>query len=258
MSTTGVHERSSAPAGSKLAGVRLQDVSFAYPARGRRLARVTAIEELSLTIAPEEFVAFVGPSGCGKSTLLELVCGLLAPTGGRLDGGDAVLMPQRDQLLPWLDALDNAALAARVRGDGRKQARESARPLMQQLGLGGFEHARPHELSGGMRQRVAFARTLLSGKPVLCLDEPFGALDALTRAEMGEWLSSALVAQPRTTLLVTHDVEEACVLADRVVVLSPRPARVRAVLAVDLPRPRRPTDAAIVALRKHALEVLAA
>ena len=98
---------------------------------------------------------------------------------------------------------------------------------MQQLGLGGFEHARPYELSGGMRQRVAFVRTLLSGKPVLCLDEPFGALDALTRAEMGEWLSAALAAQPRTTLLVTHDVEEACVLADRVVVLSPRPARVR-------------------------------
>ncbi len=240
------------------AGVLLKGVCFSYPAQRRRMAPVAAIDALSLTIEPGEFVAFVGPSGCGKTTLLELVCGLLAATGGQLESDDAVLMPQRDQLLPWLDALGNAALAQRIQGAGREQARASARPLMQQLGLGGFEHARPYELSGGMRQRVAFLRTLLSGKPVLCLDEPFGALDALTRAEMRDWLVTALVAQPRTTLLVTHDVEEACVLADRVVVLSPRPARVRAVLAVDAPRPRRATDPVVVALRERALEALAA
>jgi NitT/TauT family transport system ATP-binding protein len=237
--------------------VALEDLRFSYPAAGRGRAPLEAVGPLSLDIAPGEFVAFVGPSGCGKSTLLELVCGLLRPSGGRLSGDPAVLMPQRDGLLPWLDALDNAALAPRVRGARREQARAAAHPLMQQLGLAGFESARTYELSGGMRQRVAFARTLLSGKAVLCLDEPFGALDALTRAELAAWLDRALADQPRTTLLVTHDVEEACVLADRVVVLTPRPARVKAVLTVDVPRPRRPTDPRIVALRERALEALA-
>ena len=235
-------------------GVVLDGVRLSYPGRGR--PALEAVGPVDLRIAPGEFVALVGPSGCGKTSLLELVCGLLTPSGGRLTGDRAVLMPQHDGLLPWLDALDNAALAPRVRGAGRAQARATAHPLMQELGLAGFEHARPYELSGGMRQRVAFARTLLSGKPVLCLDEPFGALDALTRAELAAWLSAALAAQPRTTLLVTHDVEEACVLADRVVVLTPRPARVKAILAVDLPRPRRPTDPALVALRERALQEL--
>ncbi|MEA2288226.1 MAG: hypothetical protein QOD55_223, partial [Solirubrobacteraceae bacterium] len=126
------------------------------------------------------------------------------------------------------------------------------------FGLEGFERARPHELSGGMRQRVAFLRTLLSGKPVLCLDEPFGALDALTRREMQEWLAAALQREGRTVLLVTHDVEEAALLADRIVVLSPRPGRVVAELPVDVPRPRRAADPALVALRERALEALRA
>ena len=247
-----------APATGDSAGVRLDGVSFAHPAQRRRLAPVAVLDDVTLTIAAGEFVAVVGPSGCGKSTLLELVCGLLSADRGTLRGDDAVLMPQRDQLLPWLDALDNAALALRIQGASRAQARASALPLMQELGLGGFERARPYELSGGMRQRVAFLRTLLSGKPVLCLDEPFASLDAITRAEMRDWLTSALAAQPRTTLLVTHDVEDACVLADRVVVMSPRPARIRAILEIGTPRPRRPTDLAIVAVRERALEVLAA
>ena len=151
---------------------------------GATRRRCEAVGPVSLHVAPGEFVALVGPSGCGKTTLLELACGLLTPTAGRLTADPAVLMPQHDGLLPWLDALDNAALAPRVRGASRAAARAAAHPLMQELGLAGFERARPYELSGGMRQRVAFARTLLSGKPVLCLDEPFGALDALTRAEL--------------------------------------------------------------------------
>ena len=256
MSTSTAPQR--APATGDSAGVRLDGVSFAYPAQRRRMAPVVVLDDVTLTIAPGEFVAVVGPSGCGKSTLLELVCGLLSPDRGSLRGEEAVLMPQRDQLLPWLDALDNAALALRIQGAGRAQARANARPLMQALGLSGFEQARPYELSGGMRQRVAFLRTLLSGKPVLCLDEPFASLDAITRAEMRDWLTSALAAQPRTTLLVTHDVEDACVLADRVVVMSPRPARIRAILDVGTPRPRRATDAAIVTLRERALEALSA
>jgi len=239
-------------------GVELDDVCFAHPGRGRGAAPVNAVDGVSLSVAGREIVALVGPSGCGKTTLLELVCGLLRPGSGTLTSAPAVLMPQRDLLLPWLDALDNAALALRIHGAGRDAARASAQPLFGAFGLEGFERARPYELSGGMRQRVAFLRTLLSGKPVLCLDEPFGALDALTRAEMRDWLGAALTREPRTTLLVTHDVEEAAVLADRIIVLTPRPARVAAVLDVPLPRPRRGTDPAIVALREQALEALGA
>jgi NitT/TauT family transport system ATP-binding protein len=184
------------------------------------------------------------------------VCGLAEPTAGTVAAEPAVLMPQRDSLLPWLSALDNAALPLRVAGRSRGEARAAAKPVMEELGLGGFEHARPDELSGGMRQRVAFLRTLLAGKPVLCLDEPFGALDAITRSEMQAWLGTALEREPRTVLLVTHDVEEALVVADRVLVLSPRPGRVVREITVHVPRPRTPTDPAVVALRELAMEAL--
>jgi NitT/TauT family transport system ATP-binding protein len=143
-----------------------------------------------------------------------------------------------------------------VHGSSRAEARERARPAFAAFGLAGFEAARPAELSGGMRQRVAFLRTLLAGKPVLALDEPFASLDALTRAEMQAWLAGALLREPRTVLLVTHDVEEAVVLADRVVVLSPRPGRVVAELSVPLPRPRSRTESAVVALREQAMRAL--
>ncbi len=237
----------------------LEGVGFAYPPARRGAAPVEAVADVSLVVEREQIVALVGPSGCGKSTLLELVCGLRAPSAGSVSGDPAVLMPQRDLLLPWFDALDNAGLALRLRpGGSRAAARAGAQATFADFGLTGFERSRPHELSGGMRQRVAFLRTLLSGKPVLCLDEPFGALDALTRAEMRDWLGAALLRDPRTTLLVTHDVEEACVLADRVVVLSPRPARVLASIDVPLPRPRRATDPQLLALRERALEALGA
>jgi ABC-type nitrate/sulfonate/bicarbonate transport system ATPase subunit len=218
---------------------------------GRAFGPVEALRDVSLAVAAGEIVAVVGPSGCGKSTLLELVCGLQAPDTGTVTADPAVLMPQRDLLLPWMSALDNAALALRVAHARRDDARDRARPVFAALGLEGFERARPRELSGGMRQRVAFARTLLSGRPVLCLDEPFGALDALTRRDMQEWLAQALQAEPRTVLLVTHDVEEALKLADRVLVFSPRPGRIVAEL------PGRPATAAeLLALRERALEAL--
>ena len=222
----------------------------------RAFGDVVALAGMSLRVAAREVVAVVGPSGCGKSTLLELVCGLQRPDAGRVESDPAVLMAQRDLLLPWSSALDNAALPLLVRGVKRARAREQARPLFAQLGLEGFESARPDELSGGMRQRVAFLRTLLAGKPVLALDEPFASLDALTRGQMQEWLTGALEREPRTVLLVTHDVEEAVVLADRVVVMSPRPGRGVAEVLVDLPRPRKRTDPAVVALRERALEAL--
>jgi ABC-type nitrate/sulfonate/bicarbonate transport system ATPase subunit len=220
----------------------------------RAFGGVQALDGVDLDVAPHEIVAVVGPSGCGKTTLLELVCGLQAPDGGTIRSDRAVLMPQRDGLLPWLTAIDNAALAPRLAGASRAAARARAHPLFVAFGLEGFERARPHELSGGMRQRVAFLRTLLSGKPVLCLDEPFGALDALTRREMQDWLAQALAREPRTVLLVTHDVEEAARLAHRVLVMSPRPGRITAELSVPASR----TDAEVLAVRERALEALRA
>jgi NitT/TauT family transport system ATP-binding protein len=234
--------------------VLLEGVSKSF--QDARLGRVEALHEVTLHADPGAVLAVVGPSGCGKSTLLELVCGLQPADAGALTAAPAALMPQRDLLLPWLSAIDNAALALRIAGLGRDAARAQAAPLFASFGLEGFERARPSELSGGMRQRVAFLRTLLAGKPVLCLDEPFGALDAITRQDMQGWLSGALEREPRTVLLVTHDVEEAIVLADRVLVLSPRPGRVIAELEVPWPRPRSRTDPQLVALRERALEAL--
>ena len=248
-----------APAtGIDLDAVRLDRVSMTFPPARRGGAPVSALDGVSLRVRTGEIVAVVGPSGCGKTTLLELVCGLIEPTSGTVESQAAALMAQRDLLLPWAGAADNAALALRVAGLDRARARERAVALLHDFGLHGFERARPYELSGGMRQRVAFARTLLAGRPVLCLDEPFAALDALTRLQMQDWLAATLHADPRTVVLVTHDVEEAIVLADRVVVLSQRPGRVLATLDVDVPRPRRRDDPDLVALRARALEELGA
>jgi ABC-type nitrate/sulfonate/bicarbonate transport system ATPase subunit len=232
------------PRDVEAAAVEIDGVEVSYGA-------VQALRGVTLRVAPGEIVAVVGPSGCGKSTLLELVCGLIEPDAGRVRAGAAALMPQRDALLPWLSALDNAALALRVAGVARASARAAAHEHFAAFGLEGFEGARPAALSGGMRQRVAFLRTLLAGRPVLCLDEPFGALDALTRLQMQRWLEGALAREPRTVLLVTHDVEEAVLLADR-------PGRIVSVLDVALPRPRARDARAVVELRERALGVLGA
>jgi ABC-type nitrate/sulfonate/bicarbonate transport system ATPase subunit len=205
------------------------------------------LDGVSLTVAPGEFVAVVGPSGCGKSTLFDVVAGLEPPDAGRVlvDGADATgrtdafaYMPQQDLLFPWRTVLDNTTLGLEVAGLRRRAARERARPLFAQFGLDGFEGARPAELSGGMRQRAALLRTVVQDRPVLLLDEPFGALDALTRTEMQVWLSRTRGRFDWTVVLVTHDVREAVLLADRVAVLAPRPTRVRRLVTVDLPRPR--------------------
>src|SRR5918997_2083 len=243
--------RATEPRDDQQAGVELTGVDKDHGA-------VQALRGVSLRVRPGEIVALAGPSGCGKSTLLELVCGLLAPDAGTVRAAPAALMPQRDALLPWLSALDNAGLALRVAGVPRAEARARAHEHFAAFGLEGFERSRPAALSGGMRQRVAFLRTLLAGRPVLCLDEPFGALDALTRLQMQRWLEGALAREPRTVLLVTHDVEEAVLLADRVVLLSPRPGRIVDELDVALPRPRARDDRAVVELRERALEVLGA
>ena len=234
-------------------GVRVERVGRTFAAR---TGAVQALAGMSLHAAPGEIVTVVGPSGCGKTTLLELICGLQQPDEGTVTSAPAALMPQRDLLLPWLTAIDNAALALRVHGMGRDEARETVAPWLQRFGLAEFERTRPAHLSGGMRQRVSFLRSLLAGKPVLALDEPFAALDAMTRAEMQGWLGHVLGTEPRTVVLVTHDVEEAVVLGDRVIVMSPRPGRVVRQLNVPLARPRRRTDPDVVALREEALTAL--
>src|SRR3954452_4463953 len=244
----------------------------AVEARGvaRRFGTTRALEGLDLSVGEREVVAIVGPSGCGKSTLLELFAGLQEPDAGAVAAGglDAAgarlrgcgFLPQSDLRLPWRHALGNAGLADECAGASRAEARRSAAPLFERFGLAEFEGAYPPEMSGGMRQRVAFLRTLLAGRPVLLLDEPFASLDAITRAGMQEWLAEALAREPRTVVLVTHDVEEALFLADRVAVLSPRPGRVVAELPVDIRRPRARretvTSAAFLALRERAMEAL--
>ena len=239
-------------------------------ALAHRFGDLEVIERLDLAVGAGELVALVGPSGCGKSTLLELIAGLESPSAGtirvgaeaRPDGrlSACAYMPQRDLLLPWLSAIDNAGLAARNRGESRDAARERALPLFERFGLGGFEDSRPSELSGGMRQRVAFARTLLANKPVLLLDEPFAGLDAITRGEMQEWLALALTTEQRTVVLVTHDVEEALYLCDRAVILAARPAHPVETIESPVPRGRdrgaTVTDAAFVAARERALGAL--
>jgi NitT/TauT family transport system ATP-binding protein len=251
------------PGGTPSAEVSIRGLGHSY-------GDLQAIERLDLDVPAHGVLGLVGPSGCGKSTLLELIAGLQQPTAGEIEvGGMAdsagrlarcAFMPQRDMLLPWLSAIDNAALALRNRGMHRRAAREQAGRLFERFGLGGFERTRPAELSGGMRQRVAFLRTLVAGKPVLALDEPFASLDAITRAEMQGWLAEALRADPRTVVLVTHDVEEALYLSDRVAVLSARPARV--VDELSAPAPRAPdrdaavTDPEFIAVRERAMAAL--
>lgn len=206
-----------------------------------------ALEDVSLELAPGAFVALVGPSGCGKSTLLRIAAGLETPEVGEVlvDGapvsgpGHAGFMPQQHALLPWRRVLDNLALGPELAGASRADARERARAWLADFGLEGFERAWPRELSGGMRQRAALLRTVLVGRDLLLLDEPFGALDALTRLELQDWLLAMRRRFGWSVLLVTHDADEATYLADRAVVLGPRPGRIVAEVDVPLPRPRR-------------------
>ena len=197
---------------------------------------------------PGEFVTVIGASGSGKSTLFNLCVGLLEPDEGSIiiDGnksrsrlGMLGYMPQRDLLLPWRRVVDNVLLSQDIKGIPRKESRQKALEMFQRFGLEGFEHDYPSSLSGGMRQRVALLRTWLTGCDTLLLDEPFGALDALTRKELQDWLLKVWQEFGRTVVFITHDVEEAVYLADRVIVLSARPGQVKRELVVDLPRPRR-------------------
>ena len=230
---------------------------------------------VSLDVGPREFVTLLGPSGCGKSTICNVVAGLVRPDAGAVTistadtaagspagegmpagAGRVAYMQQKDLLLPWRTVLDNAILGLEIQGTPRAAAREEARAMLRRFGLEGFERAYPATLSGGMRQRVALVRTLLCRRDLLVLDEPFGALDAMTRAAMQGYLLRLREEFGRTVLFITHDVEEAVLLSDRIYVMAARPGRIRAERRLDLPRPRRATDRGVVAEKAAILELL--
>lgn len=224
--------------------IQADAVYKSYTVDGKREPVLTGVE---LTVNHGEFVSIIGPSGCGKSTLLNIIAGLDQPDAGiiQMDGepegnrlGSVGYMQQKDLLLPWRTVLDNATLGLEIQGVSRRQARNQALELTGLFGLSGFEHQYPFALSGGMRQRAAFLRTMLLDQDVVLLDEPFGALDALTRVQMQEWLMELWGELKKTIVLITHDVEEAILLSDRVYVLTARPAQVNMVMDVSLPRPR--------------------
>ncbi|MBM4493130.1 ABC transporter ATP-binding protein [Prescottella equi] len=214
---------------------------------------------IDLAVRQGEFVSVIGPSGCGKSTVFGIVAGLDSPDSGSVSAPTCAHMPQKDLLFPWRSVLENTALGLEVQRLPKKQARARAAELFPRFGLAGFEDARPHQLSGGMRQRAALLRTVVQDRSVLLLDEPFGALDSLTRTEMQTWLQDVWQQYRWTVLMITHDVREAVFLSDRVIVLSARPATVRREVVVDLPRPRElpiVTSPEFAAVERELIEVL--
>jgi NitT/TauT family transport system ATP-binding protein len=227
--------------------VRLTGVSKVF---GRGSSAVRALEQVSLEVAPGEFTCLIGASGCGKSTLLSLVAGLEVPTAGEVStsGGRVAFMFQEPALFPWLTAAGNVELALRARGVAKAERRQRTEELLQTVHLGGFGGKRPHQLSGGMRQRVALARALAQDADVLLMDEPFGALDAMTRDVLHDELDRICAERHLTVLFVTHNVREAVRLGDRVVVLSSRPGRIIDEFAVPIERPRRIDSAPVAEL----------
>jgi len=248
--------------------IRLDGVGQVFDGRE---GRVTALEKIDLHVRGGEFVTLIGRSGCGKSTLLRLIAGLLPPTSGSVAVADEPVtgprrdvsfMFQRPALLPWRSVLSNVMLPVAIdKGSDRSKAayRDRAHQLLELVGLQGFERRLPHELSGGMQQRVSLCRSLIRDPQVMLMDEPFSALDALTRTELSEELQRIKMELSTTIVFVTHSIEEAVVLADRVVVLTPRPGRMRDVVDIDIPRPRSlaqnayVTEVATISARLHAL-----
>jgi ABC-type nitrate/sulfonate/bicarbonate transport system ATPase subunit len=245
--------------------IRLQNISKRFDTGA---VSVQTLDNVDLAIGRGEFVTLIGPSGCGKSTLFNILVGLVPPDPGGamfIDGkpqppdhllGQVAFMPQRDMLLPWRSVLDNAILAAEIDGVPRAEARRRALDSLDRFGLRGFENHHPAQLSGGMRQRVALMRTFMFERDLMLLDEPFGALDALTRALMQRWLLEVWEAERRTVLFITHDIDEAVFLGDRVMVMSARPGQIKLDVPVELPRPRAPdivTTPPFVALKRTLL-----
>lgn len=242
--------------------------TFASGSRRGTYSEVEAVIDLTFKVEEGEFLTIIGPSGCGKSTLLRLLAGLIQPDSGQIHlkgqplpeqadrQGRFGYMPQRDTLLPWRTVLDNVILGVELAGGSRDAAREEARQLLPLFGLDGFENNWPSTLSGGMRQRAALLRTFLAGYDILLLDEPFGALDALTRRMLQQWLLGVRTRFSKTILFITHDIDEALLLGDRMLVFSPRPGRITSDLKIDLPHPRDENtilEPEFLALKRNAL-----
>lgn len=245
-----------------MSGLRLRNISKTFYERG---TATPAVHDVLFTAAPGEFITVIGPSGCGKSTVFNMITGLITPDSGEIVLNDRVIngqtglvgyMPQRDLLLPWRSVLDNVILAPEIAGKPRDAARSRARDLLPTFGLEAFANAYPATLSGGMRQRAALLRTFLAERDVLLLDEPFGALDALTRRDLQEWLLGIWAQFKPTILFITHDVGEAVLLGDRVLVFSPRPGTIEHDIHIDLPRPRDDTSEKFIRLQSHVFRAL--
>ncbi len=247
--------------------LRLDDVSMAFATPA---GTFQALARVSLVVPTGRFVSLIGPSGCGKSTIFNIVAGLQEPTAGRvmIDGDDATgtigrvgYMLQKDLLLPWRTVLDNVILGMEIQGKPLREARERALPLLRKYGLSGFEYLHPNSLSGGMRQRAALLRTLLFDTDVILLDEPFGALDAQTKAHMQEWLMQLWSDFQKTVVFVTHDVEEAIFLSDEIHVMGTRPGRILERIPIPLARPRERSitlTPEFVAIKERCLKLLTA
>ncbi len=234
-----IREKANGPA------LSFSQVIHRYEKRGQ--PSVHALNEVDLSIEPGKFVAIVGPSGCGKTTLLRMAAGLLTPTEGKiLIHGERIEKPRPDVsmifqdsvMLPWFNVIDNVTLPLRIRGENMEAARDQAQHLLSRVGLGDFAQSFPKELSGGMRQRAAIVRSLITKPRLLLMDEPFGALDALTREKMNLTLAQIAEESGATVLLITHSISEAVFLADRIIVMTARPARIADDIAVPLARPR--------------------
>lgn len=247
---------------SDLAYLRVDAVTRTFFSGG---GSVTAIRDVSFDVPRGMFLSILGPSGCGKSTLFNLIAGLLTPTHGDVSiGGASVIdrpgqvgyMLQKDLLLPWRTIEDNITLGQTLQGVSRRKALAAAKPLIERCGLQGFERSRPDQLSGGMRQRAALLRTLLTGQDVLLLDEPFGALDAITRLQLQMLLTDIWQEMRKTILFVTHDVDEALLLSDEILLLSARPGQVVRRFRVDMPRPRTPAMLAEPAAAAQKAEIM--
>lgn len=229
---------------------------------------INTLDDISLEISQREFVSIIGPSGCGKSTLFNIISGLEKPDKGSIllnnqditgTRGYVSYMLQKDLLLPWRTVLDNCILGQEIDRVPKSKARELAASILREFNLQEYERSYPAVLSGGMRQRIAFLRTILAGKQLLLLDEPFGALDAFTKSEMHHWLMTVRERYSSTVLFITHDVEEALLLSDRIYVFSPRPARVKLVSEISLPRPRSReilVSSKFIEYKKNLLETL--
>jgi len=251
MSTLGKTDASTSTAELETQRLRCADYAIEVQRLSKEMERnsrpLPVLRDVNFHIKEGEFVSIIGPSGCGKSTLLNIIAGLDNPTSGSVSVhgsldrqrlGSVGYMQQKDLLMPWRSVMDNATLGLELQGVSRREAGERARQHLGRFGLEGFENAYPHELSGGMRQRAAFLRTVLADQEVFLLDEPFGALDALNRTQIHQWVTGLWESMRKTIILVTHDVDEAILLSDRVYVMTARPGTMKMVQRVDLPRPR--------------------